>query len=375
MNHKNEINEWEMIQNFSFHQIELLTKEEEQKLWYRLLKKDKAAEKELMIKNMSLVKTIASHFITKSLTFDDLMQEGVIGLLKAIRKFDVRKGYRFSSYATVLIYRSISRAIQEQDQMIYIPEWAYEMNRKREKLQQKLTQENQEEPKMRDIAKQMNVEETFIQKIAGGIEPISLETKVYTEDLTLKEIISNPSAIDPGEFVISELIFDQEKKEPIKISLSKLTERERTIICLRFCLNGKEQKSLKEIGILLGLSGERIRQIEAEAIQKLYSLMKEKDVLKRKKKKPFKVILEIPSLYELLKEYEKEEIDTSVSLLMEEDKIHLRGYKGNYGFPFKGTQLELEKITKTILPKLQSLIEYRKRNHKMKTLRRKGEVI
>ena len=237
----------------------LLTKEQEEIAFAE-------GDKDLLIKsNLRLVVSIAKHYKNQGLSFQDLIQEGTIGLIKAIEKFDTTTGYKLSTYATWWIKQSISRALTNQARTVRIPAHLIEKLSKINKAKRELEQEFDREPSAAEIAAVVGMTEEKVAELLKVTQPTtSLETPVGEEDTQLGDLIAdedNISVEDQAEYTIL--------KAQVSTMLTTLTDREREVVVKRFGLDGNAPKTLEGIGDELGVTRERIRQIESKALRKL----------------------------------------------------------------------------------------------------------
>lgn len=247
-------------------QIKLLTNEEEAELADRIVEGDELAKATLAEANLRLVVSIAKRYVGRGMLFLDLIQEGNIGLMKAVDKFDAEKGFKFSTYATWWIRQAITRAIADQARTIRVPVHMVETINKLARVERQLTLELNREPTEEELSKKMG---TTVEKIRDiykiSQEPVSLETPIGEEDDShLGDFIPDETNMSPEEFAINELL-----KDEISEVLLTLTEREEKVIRLRFGLEDGRPRTLEEVGQLFGVTRERIRQIEAKALRKL----------------------------------------------------------------------------------------------------------
>ncbi len=247
-------------------QIKLLTLDEEAKLADRIIEGDPEAKNILAEANLRLVVSIAKRYVGRGMLFLDLIQEGNIGLMKAVDKFDVTKGYKFSTYATWWIRQAITRAIADQARTIRVPVHMVETINKLARVQRQLTLELNREPSEEELAKKMGTSIDKIREIYKiSQDPVSLETPIGEEDDShLGDFIKDERNLSPEEFATNEML-----KDEISEVLLTLTEREEKVIRLRFGLEDGKTRTLEEVGQMFGVTRERIRQIEAKALRKL----------------------------------------------------------------------------------------------------------
>ena len=246
--------------------IPLLSTDEEAEISKRVALDDPEAKRILAESNLRLVVSIAKRYVGRGLLFLDLIQEGNIGLMKAVEKFDYDKGYKFSTYATWCIRQAITRALADQARTIRVPVHMVETINKMSRVQRQLTLELNREPSEEEIAKKMGVGVDKVREVLKiSQEPVSLETPIGEEDDShLGDFLKDESSLSPEEYTENEIL-----KEEIKEVLMSLQAREQEVLELRFGLLDGTCHTLEEVGKKFNVTRERIRQIEAKALRKL----------------------------------------------------------------------------------------------------------
>lgn len=247
-------------------QFSMLSADEEIELAHRIAEGDQSAKNELVEANLRLVVSLARHYQGCGLSYQDLIQEGNIGLIKAAEKFDVSKGFRFSTYASWWIKQALSRAIADQSRTIRIPVHMTENINKFKKTERELLSQLNREPKIKEIADAMGISEKQAKEIQSYIvEPTSLDIQVGDDDdTTIGSFIEDTHFVNPESAYIKE-----SNGDVVNAVLDTLSDREANILRLRFGIGGKKAMTLEEVGKEYGLTRERIRQIEAKALRKL----------------------------------------------------------------------------------------------------------
>jgi RNA polymerase primary sigma factor len=247
-------------------QLALLTRQEEIELSKAIIAGDENARRRFCEANLRLVVSIAKHYINSSMQFLDLIQEGNLGLIKAIDKFDYSKGYKFSTYATWWIRQAISRAISDQGRIIRIPVHMVELIKKLARVQNQLNQKLDHEPEIDELALELGISAEKVREVIKfSQEPTSLEKPIGEKgDSLLGDFIPDHDSVSPADQAIMSML-----KEQLLEAMDELTPREKKVLQLRFGLEDGHPHTLEEVGKAFNVTRERIRQIEAKALQKM----------------------------------------------------------------------------------------------------------
>ncbi len=355
----------------------ILTVSEEKKLGHQILEGNEEALNTLVEHNLRLVISIAKRYVGRGMSFLDLIQEGNIGLIKAAQKFDVTKGYRFSTYATWWIRQGVTRALADQSRTIRIPVHVVETINKANSIKIKLRSELNREPTDEEVAEKMNISVDRIKELYEcNQDTVSLETPIgEKEDSTLGDLVKDENSVSPEEESINHVY-----RQTINEVLDSLDQREREIITLRFGLREGKPMTLNDVGKIYNVTRERIRQIEAKALKKLRNPVRSKKLqeeIETKKRKYLKVLDKNISFFEqpIFKPYKKNQIESVIhNLDLDEITLILSIYGSKLSYPIVDSisKEDYERLTKKIYPKLKNIL-FRQNNLKVINLEEKNK--
>jgi len=252
----------------------LLSAEEEVYFSRLALKGDEAARRRMIESNLRLVVKIARYYMNRGLAFLDLIEEGNLGLIHAVEKFDPERGFRFSTYATWWIRQTIERALMNQTRTIRLPVHVVKQINSYKKTARRLAQSMDHEPGAEDVAKQLDVPVKDVQNILGLSEQLStVESSSVDKDKILQETVADENQIDPSMALQLEEI-----QNKFELWLTQLNEKQRQVVEQRFGLNGEDTATLEEVGARIGVTRERVRQIQVEALKRLRRILEKEGV-------------------------------------------------------------------------------------------------